>query len=256
MTSTSVGSRPRRAKHVGEVGDLAPGEREAQRLIHARKRRARVAAERDMAERAPGVRLEEARGLAGVMEDRLGHRVEERRRDRGERLARHRGARIDAPRLAALDAPHGREAADVGDVRRLRRPGRDRAEPRHGEERLARRLRLTGRRRSRGVARARRARRARARARCPRSGRTRRRRRGPKARCASRPRAAFRSGSSRVRWRPGTAASSGQRFTPGSPPAGYRGTGNGATLPPSSTLILLTPCLRTSSMRITACSGR
>src|SRR5579872_3122520 len=46
-------------------------------------------------------------------------------------------------------------------------------------------------------------------------------------------------------------------LVPGSEPEGGRnGTGKCATLPPSSATILLTPCLRTSSIRITDCSGK
>ncbi len=87
------------------------------------------------------MRLEEARGLVVVVHQRLGHRVEERRRERRQPSARGLSAGGDAPGPAPLDASHRREAADVGDVGRLRRPGRDRAGPWHREESLARRLR-------------------------------------------------------------------------------------------------------------------
>ena len=80
--------------------------------------------------------LEEGVRLLDGAEYRLGHAVV----DVGQRRG-HRPAPLDVVRRAALDAPHERQPALVRDVGGLRRPRRDRAEPRRDEDHAAARAR-------------------------------------------------------------------------------------------------------------------
>jgi hypothetical protein len=135
---------PDAREHVREVGDLAFREREPECSIDAREGASRIRAESDVTERAAWMRLEQAARLVGFQEQRLGHRVEERCRERREPLARQRPAGVESPGPAALDAANRPEPADVRDVGRLRRPGRNRARPRHGQQEIAGRLGCRG----------------------------------------------------------------------------------------------------------------
>jgi hypothetical protein len=80
---------------------------------------------------------EQHAGVRRAVEHRLGHPVVHERRERVAVGARQRRAiaRRRVPVDAALEALHRVEAAVGGDVGRLRRPRRDRAGPRHDDER-------------------------------------------------------------------------------------------------------------------------
>ncbi len=121
----------------GEVVDLVRREREPELGVRALERRRSAAQNVDDAHRSRLVRGEELLLARHVVEQRLGHPIVEQRRD----LCAPRGAQravereLDEP--AALDAMH-RQVAEPRDVRRLRRPRRDRPEPRHDVETLPR----------------------------------------------------------------------------------------------------------------------
>ena len=115
---------------VDEIVDLVGREREAQFGVGARERRAAVAGQRDVGERPRRRLREEPRRLFGRREHRLGHAIVQRATQRGLVGDDARHGVPDAP----LDAPHAAEATDARDVGRLRRPRRDRAEPRHDEQ--------------------------------------------------------------------------------------------------------------------------
>lgn len=116
----------------GQVLDLVGRQREAQRAVGVRERRDRVRSQRDVPERPRLATLEDARRSVEAGQHRLGHRVRDDRERRGERAgiraveASHRDPR------AALDPAHRQAAADQ-DLGGLRRPRRQRPEPRHDQ---------------------------------------------------------------------------------------------------------------------------
>ena len=241
---------------IREIADLVGRQRESQFGIGARQRGGRRIAERDAGHRPWFVRLEQPRGKRWIRQYRLGHRIVQHRPECSLLSRRQHAARFDEPEAAALDAPDEIEPADMRDIGRLRRPGRDRARPRHGQQQLAtgcaRRMRIMVEQALQD----------------PKfldRGHSRvidevmevnldtqdRRQAAPERREQSLEAEIGKCGSA-----PEFQHRARQRLAPGSLPAGNSGTGNWVTLPPSSALILLTPCFCTSSMRMIECSGR
>ena len=116
-----AGIAAERAIGALEVFDLVLAQRKAELGIGCSQRR-----QWNMAKRPRRHVLEELRRLVEGREHGLGHAVVEQCGNAGL-------GRVDGERRAALDALHGLEAAVAGDVGRLRRPGRDRAEARHDQ---------------------------------------------------------------------------------------------------------------------------
>ena len=152
MSSTSVGSRPRRRKLCVEIVDLVGRQRETQLGVRAFERSASFASSGSSSAAAAGSARRASRRRANR---RTPSRSSGRgsaaatRRESPLRAARRRASRRDRRTPRSIRA-HRVESAVARDVGRLRRPGRDRARPRHDEEvrarrgRLARRLRTVG----------------------------------------------------------------------------------------------------------------
>ncbi len=189
-----------RAERGVEVVDLVVGECQPQLGVRAFERAAALGEERHRRERTRlDVREQHVR-FVGTVEDRLGHPVADQRHERLAVGARQRlaAARRRMPVDAALDAANRVETTVARDVGRLRRPRRDRAGPRHDDERRARPP-PAGRRPARRSAagRGRCAPRERAAIRARRNGATSRRARRRRSRAARR-------GGCRGAWRDGT----------------------------------------------------
>ena len=120
---------PERIEGRAQVVDLVLGQREPEPLVGLAQRAARDALERprrDVAEKLLGV---VERGQHG-----LGHAVVQRR---GERVALGAPFYLERVGQAALDPQHLGQAAIARDVGRLGRPGRNRSQARHRQEKVA-----------------------------------------------------------------------------------------------------------------------
>jgi hypothetical protein len=139
ISSTSVGARPSSLNELVQVGELVVGKRQAE-LAVAPGPGPRPGRDVDADERLAGCSSNRWATASRVGEHALGHAVVQQRREglalgRVERLrtAEQAALQLDPDLGDALDPVH-REAAVAGDVGRLRRPRRDRAEARRDDQ--------------------------------------------------------------------------------------------------------------------------
>jgi hypothetical protein len=117
------------AEALLEVRDLVVCQRQAKLDVGALERGAAGAEDVDPRKRLRRGAPEQLFGAPEIFEHALRHPIVQAECDGAELVSRN--IAFELVRDAALDAAHRRKPAHAQDVRCLRRPGRDRTEPRH-----------------------------------------------------------------------------------------------------------------------------
>jgi hypothetical protein len=126
-----------RAEFFRQIGHLVGRQGEAQLAIGALERRQALAEQRNAAQPGRRVHGKQVVRQHVPVEQGLGHPVVQQRRKDRDLLSRERLRRNQAESDQAFNAPHDLEPATVDDIGGLARPGRDGADARDHQQRLA-----------------------------------------------------------------------------------------------------------------------